>query len=310
MKILITGGAGYIGSVLTRKLLMDKHEITVLDNFTYNQNSLIELCSFKNLNIVINDVRNENILNKLINSNDVIIPLAAIVGAPACDKNVDLATLVNEKQIKNIVEFSSSNQKIIFPVTNSGYGIGKKDIYCDEKSSLNPVSHYGKTKVNAEKILLDNGNVVALRLATVFGSSPRMRTDLLVNDFVLKAVRDKYIVLFESHFKRNFIHILDVVNAIIFSLENYSIMKGNTFNLGLSEANLSKLELCKTIKKFIQDFDIFNSEFSEDPDKRDYIISNNKIENIGWKSQYTLEEGILELIKLYSFLKINSLNNL
>jgi len=310
MKILITGGAGYIGSVLTRKLLMDKHEITVLDNFTYNQNSLIELCSFKNLNIVINDVRNENILNKLINSNDVIIPLAAIVGAPACDKNVDLATLVNEKQIKNIVEFSSSNQKIIFPVTNSGYGIGKKDIYCDEKSSLNPVSHYGKTKVNAEKILLDNGNVVALRLATVFGSSPRMRTDLLVNDFVLKAVRDKYIVLFESHFKRNFIHILDVVNAIIFSLENYSIMKGNTFNLGLSEANLSKLELCKTIKKFIQDFDIFNSEFSEDPDKRDYIISNNKIENIGWKSQYTLEECILELIKLYSFLKINSLNNL
>ena len=212
-------------------------------------------------------------------------------------------------QIENILKHTSDNQMVIFPVTNSGYGIGQKGTYCDENTPLNPISHYGRTKVSAEKSLLENGNAVTFRLATVFGPSPRMRLDLLVNDFVFKAFNDRYIVLFESHFKRNYIHIRDIPSVFLHGIKNYSEMKGQAYNVGLSNANLSKLELCETIKEHLPDFHIFESDIAQDPDKRDYIVSNEKIEATGWKPDYTIDDGIRELIKVYSFLKINSYRN-
>tara|TARA_X000000950_G_scaffold289404_1_gene412945 strand:- start:11262 stop:12194 length:933 start_codon:yes stop_codon:yes gene_type:complete len=310
MNVLITGGAGYLGSVLAKKLLEKKYNVTVFDNFFYNQKSLSDICHYKNFDVVNEDVRDIQVFKSYIKKNDIIIPLAALVGAPICQKYKKLAIDVNETQIKNLFKEISKNQAIILPVTNSGYGIGKKDKFCDENTPLNPISHYGITKVNAERIALENGNAVSLRLATVFGSSPRMRTDLLVNDFVLRAYKDKYIVLFESHFKRNYIHIQDVANTIIFSINNYQKMQGQSYNVGLSNANLSKFELCQKIKKYINDFDILKSEINEDPDKRDYIVSNKKLESLNWKPKYSLDDGIKELIKLYSYLKFNNFNNI
>lgn len=310
MKVLVTGGAGYIGSVLTPALIQAGHKVTVLDNFIYNQNSLLDICHSIKLTIIKDDVRNKDIFFKLIQKHDVIIPLAAIVGAPSCDKDKDLATQVNYLQIKMIAENTSLNQIILFPVTNSGYGIGQKGKYCDEKTPLNPISHYGVTKVDAEKVLLDKENAISFRLATVFGSSPRMRMDLLVNDFVYRAYKDKFIVLFESHFKRNYIHIRDVARVFIHGIDNSDDMKGEPYNVGLSNANLSKKELCEKIKEHLPDFHIFESDIGEDPDKRDYIVSNEKIEKSGWLSQYSLDDGIKELIKLYSFLKVNNYKNI
>jgi len=308
-KILITGGAGYIGSVMTPLFLREGYKITILDNFKFRQNSLLDVCSNNDLTIVRGDVRNESLLKRLVADNDIIIPLAAIVGAPACQNEFDEALAINQIQVAHIAKSLSKDQKIVFPVTNSGYGVGEQGVYCDENSPLRPLSHYGKTKVEAEKILLDKGNAVTLRLATVFGTSPRMRMDLLVNDFVYRATKDRFIVLFESHFKRNYIHIRDVVNAFMHALDRYDEMKGEPYNLGLSDANLSKLELCHKIKSLVPEFSIFESEFASDPDKRDYIVSNNKIESTGWAPKYTLEDGIAELIKAYGFLSVNPYQN-
>jgi len=309
-KILITGGAGYIGSVFTPALLNDHYAVTVLDNFMYNQNTLLDACHHSNLKIVHSDVRDEERLKEEIKKNDIIIPLAAIVGAPACDKDRALSTAVNQVQIENIASWTSKNQMVLYPVTNSGYGIGEKDIYCNEETPLNPISHYGKTKVLGEESLLESGNAVTFRLATVFGASPRMRMDLLVNDFVYRAFKDRFIVLFESNFKRNYIHIQDIVSVFIHAIDNYDNMKGKPYNIGLSEANLSKMELCEKIKSHIPDFHIFESDIGKDPDKRDYIVSNERIEKTGWKPKYSIDDGITELIKVYSFLNTSHYNNL
>lgn len=308
--ILITGGAGYIGSVFLPNLLNQGYHVTVLDNFMYSQTTLLDICHHKNLRIVVGDVRDEALLKKEVVKNDFIIPLAAIVGAPACDKDEQLAKDVNQTHIEMIGRLASLNQAVVYPVTNSGYGIGQKGVLCDENTPLNPISHYGKTKVDAEKALLDMGNVVSFRLATVFGCSPRMRMDLLVNDFVYRALTDRFIVLFESHFKRNYIHIRDVSSVFLHAIENYDQLKGHAYNVGLSDANLTKMELCERIKLKLPDFHIFESDLAQDPDKRDYIVSNEKIESTGWKPQFNIDDGIIELIKAYSYLKVNPYNNL
>ena len=308
-RILITGGAGYIGSILTPMLLQEGHQVTVLDNFQFSQASLLDCTYNPNLTVVNDDVRNLKTFIPLIRQADIIIPLAAIVGAPACDRQPNSATEVNLDQAKNIVEALTPAQKILFPVTNSGYGIGEQDKECDENSPLRPVSLYGRTKVEAEDIILKNTDAVCFRLATVFGASPRMRTDLMVNDFVLKALRDRYLVLFESGFRRNFIHVRDVANVFLFAIRNFENLKNNTYNIGLSTANLTKFQLCQKIKEQIPDLQIYENNFREDPDKRDYIVSNAKIEATGWLPQYDLDAGISELIRTYIFLQTNPFAN-
>ena len=298
-KVLITGGAGYLGSILSRELLDLGYNVTVYDNLMYKQLSLVDVCHYPNFEFVMGDVRDRKNLLDYIKNSDVIFPLAAIVGFPACDKDKKLATEVNYEQIKFIVENLRDDQKIIYPNSNSGYGVGEDGIHCTEESPLNPVSHYGQTKVDAESIIVDNGNGITLRLATVFGTSPRMRLDLLVNEFVYKAITDTYITVFEKDFKRNYIHIQDVISAFVFMLENYEKYNGEMFNVGLSDSNLNKEELVYKIKKFIPHFDINFSDFYSDPDKRNYIVSNDKIEATGWSPKYSLDDGIRELIKAY-----------
>ena len=300
MKILITGGAGYLGSVITKNMLDLGHEVTVVDNLTFKQTSPLQFTYNPKYNFIYGDVRNEGLLEKLVKSHDVIIPLAAIVGFPACKADPKLSWDVNYEQVKNIVPHLSQNQLILYPNTNSGYGIGENQTECTEESPLNPISVYGESKCAAEKLL--STSAVCFRLATVFGTSPRMRTDLLVNEFVYKAMTDKYIVVFEKHFKRNFIHIQDVANVFTYAIENYETMKNNVYNVGLSDANLNKEELLTKIKQYIPDFAISYSDYYEDPDKRDYIVSNKKIESIGWLPKYTLDDGIVELMKTYQVL--------
>lgn len=300
MKILITGGAGYIGSVLTSTLLND-HEVYVYDNLMYRQTSLINLCCNENFKFIFGDVRDTQKLLPFIQKADVIIPLAAIVGAPACDRDKPLATQIIYEQIVFIIKNISSHQFIICPNTNSGYGINDNGI-CTEESPLNPISHYGIEKVKAERKILESNSGVSLRLATVFGISPRMRLDLLVNDFTYKAMNDGYIVLFEKDFKRNFIHIKDVVAAFMLMMEKKEEVRGQVFNVGLSEANLSKYELCQIIKKHVPKFSIQFDEFTKDPDQRNYIVSNSKLENLGWKPKFGLDRGIKELTKAYQFI--------
>jgi len=309
-KILITGGAGYIGSVLVRELLEKGHSVTVIDNFMYNQVSLLDCCFYKKLKIICGDARDEDLIAKYLKDVDYIFPLACLTGAPLCDKDPIGAKTINLEAIKMILKLRGKNQRIIFPTTNSGYGIGQEGIYCDENTPLSPVSLYGRLKVEAEKIVLEAGNSITLRLATVFGISPRMRTDLLVNNFVYKAVHDKYIILFEAHFKRNYIHIRDVARAFIHCLENFEKMKNQTYNLGLDEANLSKIELCEEIKKQIPDFVFIESKIGEDPDKRNYIVSNAKIAKTGFRPEYSLQEGIQELIKGYQVIRGNQFSNI
>ncbi len=308
-KILVTGGAGYIGSILVPELLKHGYAVTVIDNFLYGQASLLDCCYDKNLTVVRGDARDEKLIRQHIKGVDYIIPLACLVGAPLCDKNPIDAKSINLEAIKLILKLRAKNQRIIFPTTNSGYGIGKKGVACDETTSLAPISLYGKLKVEAEQAVLDAKNSITLRLATVFGISPRMRLDLLVNDFVYRAVNDGAVVLFESHFKRNYIHIRDVVRAFIHCIDSFNDMKGQAYNVGLSDANLSKLELCQEIKKQIPKFVFINSEIGKDPDKRDYMVSNAKIEKTGFKPQHSLEEGIAELIKGYQVIKRNQFSN-
>jgi nucleoside-diphosphate-sugar epimerase len=254
-------------------------------------------------------VRNTELMKEEVAKHDVLIPLAAIVGAPASKLDPIGTQQVNYDAIAEMVKMISPNQMMFYPTTNSGYGVGQKGVYCDETTPLNPISPYGKTKVEAENVLLDTGNAVTFRLATVFGAAPRMRMDLLVNDFVYRAFSDRFIVLFESHFKRNYIHIRDITNVFLFGLENYDRMKGEPYNVGLSDANLSKMELCQKIKEYLPDFHVFESEIGKDPDKRDYIVSNAKIEALGWKPQFSLDDGIQELIKCYSMITVNPFKN-
>jgi nucleoside-diphosphate-sugar epimerase len=309
-KILVTGGAGYIGSVLVPELLKKGCEVTVIDSFMYNQNSLLDCCYDKKLTLVRGDARDKVLISKHIKDKDFIIPLACITGAPLCAKDPLAAKSTNLEAIKTILKVRNKNQKIIFPTTNSGYGVGQEGIYCDEKTPMNPVSLYGRLKVDAEKAILDSGNAITLRLATVFGISPRMRLDLLVNDFTYRAVNDRFVVLFEAHFKRNYVHIRDVVRAFIYCMKNFEKMKNEPYNLGLDEANLSKSELCAEIKKQVPDFVYIESEIGKDPDKRNYIVSNAKIKKAGFSSKISLQDGIAELIKGYQAIKRNQFSNI
>ena len=303
MKILITGGAGYLGSIISGKFLEEGHSVVVLDKLLFNQTSLLQYTSNPNFKFIYGDVRNLVELEKLCNESDVIIPLAAIVGFPACAADPKLAKEINFDQIVNIVRFTNGKKKkILYPNTNSGYGLGLGQSVCNEESPLTPISVYGQTKCDAENFLKNTTDAIIFRLATVFGVSPRMRTDLLVNDFTYKAITDKYIVVFEKTFKRNFIHIRDVANAFSFMLKNYDKHKGEIFNVGLSDANLSKQELLEKIQSHVKNFAVSYNDYYEDPDKRDYIVSNEKIEETGWKPEWTLDMGIEELIMAYQMI--------
>jgi nucleoside-diphosphate-sugar epimerase len=297
MKVLITGGAGYLGSNLTRHLLEAGYSVTVLDNLMYDQVTLLHLFGNPKFQFELGDVRDKKLLQELVGLNDVIIPLAAIVGMPACKSNPELTVAVNYQQVADIVEVLRGDQKLILPNTNSQYG--SSDSIITEESPFNPLSLYAKTKCDAENTMLANGNGVSLRLATVFGVSPRMRTDLLVNDFVYKSVVDGYLVLFEAHFKRNYIHVQDIARTFQFIIENYEKCKGHAFNVGLSTANLSKLELAEKIKSHIPSLVIKQDDFKEDFDKRNYIVSNEKLEALGWKPIYDLDYGIKQLMAAY-----------
>ena len=303
MKILITGGAGYLGSVITGKMLNAGYQVIVLDKLIFNQVSLLTYTSNPNFKFIHGDVRNLELLEKLCNEADVIIPLAAIVGFPACASEPELAKDINFKQIFNIVKFTNGKgKKILYPNTNSGYGIGVGQTECTEESPLNPISVYGTTKCDAENFLKTNTDAIIFRLATVFGVSPRMRTDLLVNDFTYEAITKKYITVFEKNFKRNFIHIQDVASVFLFMLENYNQYRGEIFNVGLSDANLSKQELLEKIQEHVKNFAINYNDYFEDPDKRDYIVSNLKVESTGWLPKWNIDMGIEELIMAYQMI--------
>ena len=307
-KLLILGGSGYLGSVITNYFLQNTNfKIDVIDNLYYNQNSLTLNCRYEKFNFEYGDITDFNYINKKIPKYDIIIPLAAIVGAPACDLSPEYAKNLNYNAYINLSKNLGNDQIVVFPTTNSGYGIGGKD-ELSEDAPLNPISLYAKLKNDIEQFLISNNNVVSLRLATVFGVSPRMRDDLLVNDFVKKSCNDGYLLLFQENFRRNFIHILDVAKTFDFSIQNYSKMKSQSFNVGLSEANLTKLELANKIKTFLPNLEILSSNFKEDQDKRDYIVSNKKLESFGWKPSISLEEGIKELIKYYNLLISNYSN--
>lgn len=304
MKILVTGAAGYIGSKLVPSLLQEGHEVIALDNFLYNQASLLECCNNKKFQILRADVRDEKIISECVKKVDAIFPLACLTGAPICSKYPYEAKAIIVDAVKTMLKYRSKDQLIIFPTTNSGYGIGQKGIFCTEETPLNPVSLYGRLKVEVENLLFDSGNFISFRLATVFGASPRMRIDLLVNDFVHRAVSDGYVVIFDADAKRNYIHIMDVIRGFLYALTNWQKMKDNVYNLGLSDANLSKRELCEKIKTHIPRFYYTVAEVGEDPDKRDYIVSNEKIEKTGFKPSYSLDDGIKELIKAYNIIRI------
>jgi nucleoside-diphosphate-sugar epimerase len=295
--ILVTGGAGYIGSTLVPDLLLKNYKVTVVDNFMYKQTSLASSIKNKNFSLVFGDVRDEGLMKGLISKADVIIPLAAIVGAPACDKDPALAQTINKDSILWLLQKLSPAQQIIMPTTNSAYGSGGQNNFCDEESPLNPLSLYAKDKVVVEESLMQFENATSFRLATVFGISPRMRLDLLVNNFVYRAITDGFVIVFEGHFKRNYIHVDDVVQAFNLALDHNERFKGEIFNVGLSEANISKLELCKEIQKIVPSFTFLEAALGKDPDQRNYIVSNEKIESLGFVPTVNLQDGLEELLK-------------
>ena len=309
-KILITGGAGYIGSMLCTKLVEDGHDVTAVDLLKYDQGSLNHLYFYSNFKLICEDIRKTSLIKNLIKKNEYIIPLAALVGAPLCEKLKKDAISTNLDSIKTLCKLSTKKNKIIFLTTNSGYGIGEKGKFCDESSPLKPISLYGRTKCDAEDLVRANiKNHVCFRLATVFGQSYRMRSDLLVNNFVYTAVKKKKLTIFEPHFRRNFIHVRDVINAIIFTMKNFNRLKGNVYNLGLSTANISKIMLAKKIQKQYKKLKIQIVTNRKDPDKRDYFVSNKKIEKKGFKAKISLDDGISELIQIFTNDKNRVINN-
>jgi len=308
MNILVTGGAGYIGSVLIPELLKKNYNVTVIDNYFFSQSTLKNI-KLNNFSLIKGDVRDLILINQIIKKFDIIIPLAALVGAPLCDLKKKEASEVNFESIVSMKKLLSKDQQIILPVTNSGYGIGKEGELCTESSPLNPISLYGKTKVAAEKEIMDRENSISFRLATVFGMSDRMRIDLLVNHFIYKALKDKKIKIFEGHFKRNYVHIGDVARVFLFAIENFQSLKNNTYNFGLENANLSKIELANKIKTFLNDFEILESNEGKDPDKRNYVVSNKKILSSGFKFKNSLDNGIPEVISGLKHLPNNKINS-
>ncbi|MAY06075.1 MAG: hypothetical protein CMO72_02715 [Verrucomicrobiales bacterium] len=303
MNILITGGAGYLGSVMTPHLLSKGHHVTVLDNFMFRQNSLADCCHYERFQVVRGDCRDRDTVKPLLKKADIIIPLAALVGAPLCNDDKEAAESVNHGAVKTLCELSSPDQRIIMPITNSGYGVGEEGKFCTEETPLRPITLYGKTKVAAEEAVLSRDNSVSFRLATVFGMAPRMRLDLLVNDFVYRAVNDRALLIFEGHFKRNYIHVRDIARVFEHAINNFESMKGQPYNAGLEEANLSKLELCTKIQTHLPKFVFVEAEVGEDPDKRDYIVSNQRLLNTGFETEWDLDRGIQELIKGYTIIR-------
>ena len=301
--ILVTGGAGYLGSMIIPELLSLGHKVTVLDNFMFKQNPLAHVCANPEFDVIRGDARDESLIKGAIKDVDVVIPLAALVGAPLCNNDLLGTTSINRDAVIMLTKLLSKDQRILMPITNSGYGIGEKGKFCTEESPLNPISLYGTTKVEAEAAVLERGNAISFRLATGFGMAPRFRLDLLVNDFVYRAVHDRAVVLFEADFKRNYIHIRDVARAFIHGLDNFETMKNEAYNVGLSDANLSKRELCEKIHEHIPSFVFMEAPIGEDPDKRDYIVSNEKIEATGYMPQHSLDMGIRELIKGYRMIR-------
>lgn len=302
MNILVTGGSGYIGSLLTIELIKLGHNVTVVDNLMFKQNSLGEINNKKNFKLIVGDVRDNSLMKSIIKNFDLIIPLAALVGAPICDLRPTETIEINEESIKFMSKLLSNSQMVIMPVSNSGYGIGKPNEICTEETALNPISLYGRSKVAAEKIIMQRENSICFRLATVFGMSPRMRLDLLVNYFVNEALKSKKLTIFEGHFRRNYVHIKDVISVFLFAITNFENLKSNIFNFGLEDANLSKLQLAKKIQEYIKDFVFVESKEGKDPDKRNYIVSNKKILSMGYKFKFDLDLGIQELIDKLPFL--------
>jgi nucleoside-diphosphate-sugar epimerase len=308
-KILITGGGGYIGSMVTTELVKLGHKVTVIDLLKYDKGSLDHLYFEKNFTFINEDVKKINLLKKHIKKNEFIIPLAALVGAPLCEENKKEAISINFQSVKNILKNLNIKNKLIYLTTNSGYGIGEKNKFCNEESPLRPISLYGKTKCDAENEVMKHKNTISFRLATVFGASFRMRSDLLVNNFVQKAVNKNLLDVYEPQFRRNFIHIRDVVRALIFSINNFNKLKSNVFNLGLSSANITKLDLAKKIKKNLKTLKIKVVKYKKDPDKRDYFVSNLKIEKKGFKANISLDQGIDELVNVFKNNKKKIINN-
>lgn len=309
-RVLITGGAGYLGSILCEHLLAHNFQVTVLDNLKYGQAALFHLCANPNFEFVIGDSRDETVVQRLVKEADIIIPLAAIVGAPACDRDPWLAESVNLEAIRLINRLRSPQQLLVYPNTNSGYGASTGDVFCTEDTPLEPISLYGRTKVQAELELLNSQNVITLRLATVFGMSPRMRLDLLVNHFVYAAVTDGFLVIFEGDFKRNFIHVRDVADCFIHCIQNSDRMVGRAYNAGLDAANLSKADLAHKVKEYVPNFYIHFAELGSDPDKRNYIVSNQRLREAGFEARRSLDEGIKELLKGYKLLGRGQFKNI
>jgi len=299
MRILVTGGAGYIGSVLTGGFLRAGHRVTVVDKLVHGVHGLYQYCGNPAFDFVFGDVRDERLMRPLVESHDVLVPLAAIVGMPACDRDPITAQTTNYDAIALLSRLRSKQQAVIYPCTNSGYGTKSGDVYCTEETPLEPVSLYGRSKVEAERLLLDAGSSVTLRLATVFGVSPRMRLDLLVNDFTFRALRDRVLVLYEPHFKRNYLHIEDVARAFLHVLDHWDAMCGEAYNVGLEDANLSKRELAERIREHVPALYIHEAEVGKDPDRRNYIVSNEKIRKAGFVAERTLDEGIRALMTAF-----------
>lgn len=308
--ILVTGGAGYLGSILVPALLEAGHRVTVLDNFMYRQNSLASVCAHPGFEVVNGDARSRNTLRPLLKGADIVIPLAALVGAPLCQRDPIAATTTNRDAIITLVGMLGRGQRVVMPTTNSGYGVGERGKLCTEETPLRPITLYGRNKVEAEQAVLEHEEAISFRLATVFGMAPRMRVDLLVNDFVYRAVHDRYLVVFEGHFKRNYIHVRDVARAFLHAVAHFEAMKGGPYNVGLSDANLSKIELCERIKACLPGFIFLEAPAGRDPDKRDYIVSNVKIEATGFRPVYSLDGGIQELIKGYVMIRNSVYGNI
>ena len=309
MRVLVTGGAGYLGSVLCQRLLASGHAVTALDTLAHGVPSLLHLCAEPRFEFVRGDARDEPLLRRLLRDADAVVPLAAVVGAPACDRDPGLARSTNLEAVQLLLRLRSAAQLVVFPTTNSGYGTRSGDVHCTEDTPLEPISHYGRTKVQAEEAVLASPNAISLRLATVFGTSPRMRLDLLVNHFVHAAVTDGYLVVFEKDFRRNFIHIRDVAECFLHCLGNAARMVGRAYNAGLDAANLSKGELALKVKEQVPGFHVVFSEIGSDPDKRDYIVSNQRLREAGFEARASLEAGIAELVRAYRMLPLGGFRN-